>query len=347
MCSKIEKSNPLVLENYPDKGCTLTCYFGQIPESVINLKYSIDGFGLKKMREMRSHSSQSKPEKISLDDCIAEIKSNSDYLQRYTWATTIVIEKQIDPYELRMIDEKGIISAYESYRYFRESYANLTYSDVFDKILLSFLTEMEPVLFDELIISEMTLLIDDEIVVAFPKNMATKAEGYQYCEGKPFHKEKISSLIQRMNATNNNWLGNIAHWRISMLIEKDPWKKFYLGFLCMEMLTHKTFKKISIKNEFDVIMKTGQLFNKNVRMPFTDFIPKESECRKLPLMMKFSLVAGVLNPNNSLKDIADFKACKDSRDKMSHEGVHAKDDLPLEKLESLLDFYLQATLKNI
>lgn len=345
--NKIKKQNPLSLENFPEMGCKLSCYFGEIPEPIINLKYSIDGYGLKRKKEMTYRFSQSKSKEFPLEDCIAEIRSNPDYLPRYTWATTIVIEKLINPHEFGMIDENGNISTFEAHQYFRESYEKLTYTEVFDKILLAFMTEMEPILFDELIISEMALLIDDKIIVAFPKNMETQAEGYQYCDGEAINTDKISSLVQKMNTSNHNWLSNIAHWRISMLIEKDPWKKFYLGFIGLEMLTHKSFKKIVTQNKFDVIMKTGQIFDKSVKMPFADFIPTESECRKLPLMMKFSLVVGVLNPLNYEKDVTDFKECKEFRDKMSHEGIYEQDRPPLEKLEKLLDFYLQATLKSI
>lgn len=345
--NRIRKSNPLVLDNFPETECTINCYFGEIPESVINLKYSIDGFGLKRKKEMISRYSQNKPKEFPLEDCIAEIKSISDYLQKYAWATTIVIEKRINPRELKMIDDNGKISFYESHRYFRKSYDESAYSGLFDKIILSFLTEMNPILFDELLISETALLIDGEIVVAFPKTMAQPAVGFQYCEGKTINLKKISSSIKKSTSPSTNWLGNIAHWRISMLTEKDPWKKFYLGFICLEMLTHKTYKKIYNQNEFDVIMRHGQLFNKAVKMPFADFIPKETECRKLPLMMKFSLIAGVLNPKNCLEDISDFKDCKNFRDKMSHEGVHERDKLPLDKLDSLLDFYLGAILKQI
>ena len=63
--------------------------------------------------------------------------------------------------------------------------------------------------------------------------------------------------------------------------------------------------------------------------------------------MKFSLVAGVLNPKNSEKDISDFKDCKDFRDKMSHEGIREGDSPPLAKLDDLLDFYLRTILEKL
>jgi len=343
---KVISSNPLIIENFPEKNSTLNCYFGQIPESVINLKYSIDGFGLKKKKEMMYYFSQKKKKEFVLEDCISEIKSNPDYLPRYTWATTIMIEKKINPREFGILDENGKINTSEAYRYFREHYSQLTFSKAFDNILLSFMTEMESVLFDELLISEMALLIDDEIIVAFPKNMATQQEGFQYCDRKTINKDRISSLIQKINFPTNKWIDSIAHWRISMLIEKDPWKKFYFGFICLEILTHKIFKRIIAQNKFDVIMNRGQHFNKFVKIPFSNFIPDENECRKLPLLMKFSLIAGVLNPINHENDAADFKDCKRIRDEMSH-GTYESDNPPLEKLDSLLDFYLQMTLKTI
>jgi hypothetical protein len=342
--NKIQKSNPLVLNNFPETGCTLTCHFGKIPESIINLKYSIDAYGLKKKKEIFS---QSKSKEFRLEEFIAELKSDPDYLPRYAWATSIVIEMIINPHELGMIDENGNIVTSEAFRFFRESYEKIIYSEVFDKILLVFVTEMDPILFDELLISEMALLIDDKIIVAFPKTMETQAEGYQYCNGKAFNKERLLSLMQKVHTSDNNWLSNIAHWRISMLIEKDPWKKFYLGFICLEMLTHRAFKKIITQNKFDVMMKTGQHFDKSVKMPFADFIPKENECRKLPLLMKFSLVAGVLNPKKYETDVTDFKICKDFRDKMSHEGIYEKDIPPLEKLDNILNYYLRVALENI
>lgn len=307
------------------------------------MKYSIDGYGLKRKAEIFSHAKSNE----SLEEFIVELKADPDYFPRYNWAISIVIEKHINLHELKMVDDDGKANNYEIHRHFRESYKKLAFSDAFDKILLAFLTEMEPILFDELLISEMALLIDDEIAIAFPENMGTKREGYTYCEGKAFNKEKISSLIQKMNAPKNNWLGNISHWRTSMLTEKDLWKKFNFGFICLEMFTHKSFKSILAQNKFDVIMKNGPHLNKSVKMPFGDFVPKESDCRKLPLLMKFSLVAGVLNPKNYEKDISDFTECKDFRDKMSHEGIREGDSPPLTKLDALLDFYLQTIMEKI
>ncbi len=343
---KIIKSNPLIIDNFPENNSTLKCYFGQIPEYVLNFKYSIDGFGLKKKKEMMYHLSNKKRKEFVLEDCISEIKSNSNYLSGYNWATTIVIEKMINPSEFGILDKDEKIITYAAYRYFREHYSELTYSNVFDNVLLSFMAEMEPVLFDELLISDMALLIDDEIVVAFPKNMATEKEGYQYSDRKSIDNDKISYLIQKINSPTNNWINSIAHLRTSMLIEKDPWKKFYLGFVCLEQLTHKSFKKIITHNKFDVTMNTGQLFNEKVKIPFDAFIPDESECRKLPLIMKFSLISGVLNPTNYESDIADFIMCKKIRDEMSH-STYKDIEPPFEKLEVLLDLYLKMTLDTI
>lgn len=343
--NEIKKHNPLSLENFPEMGCKLSCYFGEIPESIINLKYSIDGYGLKRKKEMTYRLSQSKSKEFLLEDCITELKSNPDYLPRYSWATTIVIEKTINPREFGIIDENAKISTFEAHRYFRESYEKLTYTEIFDKILLSFLTEMESILFDELFISEMALSIDDKIVVAFPKTMETEREGYQYCNGKSIDTEKISSLIQKMTVSDNNWLANIAHWRISMLIEKDPWKKFYLGFICLEILTNNAFKKIVVQNKSKVIMKTGpHQFDISIKIPSGILNLKEFDG---DLMKKFACIASILNSDNCLKDISVFKECKNLRNKMSHEGIYDKDILLLEKLDNLLDFYLRTVQKSI
>jgi hypothetical protein len=343
-CHKIMRDGPLIIDNFPKPGCKLTCYFGEIPEYFVNLKYSIDGYGLKRRDEIFTQ----RPHKKKTEDYIAELKSDPNYFPRYTWATSIAIEKPIDLIKQGMIGENGKINISKAHEYMRKSYAEVTYSEVFDKIILAFSTEMEPIFFDEVLLSEIALLIDNEIVVAYPKNMATHEEGWQCYEGDIFNKDRISSLIRKLNTPNCKWLGNIAHWRSSMMIERDPWKKFYFGFICLEMLIHKSFKNILSQNQFDVIMNSeSQHFNKTVKMPFEGFVPTESDCRKLPLMMKFTLVSGVLNPKSCRADIAAFKDCKDFRDKMSHEGIYKRDKLPIEKLEALLDFYLRTILKKM
>lgn len=332
-CEKIVRRCPLFLNDFPEKGCTLTCYFGQIPESIVNLKYSIDGYGLKRKNEIFSQSKKSK----KLEEYIAELRSNPEYFPRSVWATTIVIEKKINPYEFKMIDENGNISTFETHRYLRESYKNLTFSEIFDKIVLSFMTEMEQILFDELIISEMALLIDDEIAVAFPENMGTQQEGWQYCDGKAFDKEKISALVQKINSLHYIWLSNVAHWRVSMVMEKDQLRKFYFGFICLEILTNELSKEI---------VKTGSILEKTFKTQPVK-IPNGREYKNMPLLKRFSLIAEIFNPRGLKTDCANFADCKKFRNKMSHEGIYEGENPPLEKLDALLDFYLLELLRNI
>lgn len=342
----IKDLNPLFIDNFPEKGCKLNCYFGKVPEHIIKLKYSIDGLGLKIKKELRNRYSKSKQNAVSLEDCISEVESTSNDFQGYCWFNTIVIEKAINPYNYGMISENGEFCSYEAHRYFRESYKELNYSEIFDKISLCLLTEIEPAFFDELLFSEVALIIDDTNIIAVPKNL-DPAEGYQFCENELINKDKIISLIEKMNLSSNNWLNTIAHSRTAMLIEKDPWKKYLLGFVCLEVITHKAFKRISAKNSFEVKMRAGNLLDDKVSMPFLDFIPKDDNCRKLPPTMKFSLVAGVLNPENSSEDISAFKKCKEIRDEMSHGVIHSNGELPFEKLENLLEFYSHEILKLI
>jgi hypothetical protein len=332
-CEEIMKRGPLVLDNFPENGWTLTCYFGPIPESIEELKYAIDGYGLKRKSEIFSQSKLKK----TLGEYIVGLKADPEYFPRSVWATTIVIEKPIDPYEFRMIKENGDISGFETHQFFRENYRKLAFSEVFDKTVLSCLTEMEQVLFDELVISEMALLIDDEIAVAFPKNMGTQREGWQCCDGKAFDKEKISALMQNVNSLRFTWFDNVAHWRVAMVMEQDPLRKFYFGFICLEILTNELSKEI---------VTTCSILGNPVKIS-PNKIPSESKFKKMDLWNKFFLIAEVLNPSGFAKDQADFKICKDFRNKMSHEGIYEGENPPLEKLDSLLDFYLLAILRSI
>ena len=332
-CKKIINKGPLFLDNCPKKGCTVTCYFGQIPESIMELKYSIDGYGLKRKSEIFSRSKPKKP----LGEYITGLKVDPDYLPRSVWATTIVIEKQIDPYEFQMIKDNGDIDSFETHRFFRENYGKLTFFEVFDKTVLSCMTEMDQVLFDELIISEMALIIDDEIAVAFPKNMGTQQEGWQCIDAKAFDKKKISKLIQNVNSLHFSWFNNVAHWRVSMVMEKDLLRKFYFGFICLEILTNELSKEI---------VNTGSILGKSIQTA-QNKIPLEREYKKMDLWKKFSIVAEVLNPNGFKKDHDDFKICKDFRNKMSHEGIYEGENIPLEELDCLLNFYLITILRSV
>lgn len=330
---KIKKQGPLILNDFPDNGWTLTCYFGPIPDSIQDLKYAIDGYGLKRKSEIFSHSQPKK----NIGEYIAALKADPEYFLRSVWATTIVIEKPINPDEFRMIKENGDIDGFEIHRYFRDNYEKLTFSKVFNKTVLSCLAEMEQVLFDELIISEMALLIDDVIAVAFPKNMGTRQEGWQSCDGKPFDKKKISALMQNANSVNLTWFDNVAHWRVSMVMEKDQLRKFYFGFICLEILTNELSKEI---------VNTCSILGNPAKIS-PDKIPSEDRFKKMDLWKKFFFIAELLNPKGSEKDQDDFKICKDFRNKMSHEGIYDGQKPPLEKLDALLDFYLFILLKNI
>lgn len=347
IAKNIEDNNPVFIDNFPDKGCELYCYFGKVPKHIIKLKYSIDGLGLYRKRNLFNPVMDSTRTEVSLGDCIAEVESTSNYFEGYCWFITIVIEKMIDPQVSGITDENGGTCPNKAHHYLRRMYKEFGYSEIFDMISFCLLTEIKPSFLDELLISEVAMVFDNNIV-AFPRNMATQAEGYQFCDSESINKNKIISWIEKVNLPNNKkWLEPVARLRMSMLTEKDPWKRYYLGFVCLEVLTHRCFEKILAGNSFDVVMSKGHLSCDKTRIPLPNFISVDGKTSKIPLSMKFSLVAGVFNPEHFSEDISAFNECKKIRNKMSHGEIHSKEELPCDVLKNLLDFYLHEIFRLI
>src|SRR5690606_36024913 len=125
---------------------------------------------------------------------------------------------------------------------------------------------------------------------------------------KKIDTKEVKERINKIVSSRNNWINSIIHWYLSMLNEKDKWKKFYFGFVFLEIMTHKIFEKIYDGDLFDVLKKINGGYDKFTRIPISDII--SDDANRVTLMAKFSFVAGVLHPGNYSNDVSNFKTCK-------------------------------------
>jgi hypothetical protein len=129
-----------------------------------------------------------------------------------------------------------------------------------------------------------------------------------------------------------------------MIREEDKWKKFYFGFVCLEILTKKICKRILQDNQFDIRLKNSEGYDKFVKIPISDIIPEDTN--RMSIAAQFSFVAGMLNPEKYSNDVSIFIKCKKARDTMSHDEIISVEELPIAELGILLDTYIQKMMTN-
>jgi translation initiation factor 2 beta subunit (eIF-2beta)/eIF-5 len=353
----IKPLHPLIINDYPEKDWNFTCYFGEVPEKIMNLHYSIRGFGLFCVRMFGQENDTTKTGPEQMEECIRKIKSQSTFFKEFKWYTIEILERDIDILNCNLFENPpGMVRGKDekiSYKIKNFSSANvlqllsqenkkMNFSEFFDRVSFCLTSEIPSVFFRKFVDSGYGLLVNETLVICQPKIEMTG----ELSVGKKFqdlNQEKISSILKQKGTTQNKWLNNIAHSYMAMLREKDRWKKFYFGFICLEILTHKIFKKIYHDYKLDVHLKNGEGYDKSVRIPISDIIP--DDINRIKLAEKFAFVAGMLNPDNYSDDRLIFMKCKKARDEMSHGEKIPIEELPVNELQSLLDNYIQIMIK--
>ncbi|GAB6285243.1 MAG: hypothetical protein STSR0009_14440 [Methanoregula sp.] len=363
---KIKPLLPLIINDFPDKEWKLTCFFGEVPEEIKNVHNSVKGFGLLCIQMIGNALDNTKPALEYLEECIHKVKSESTVFTEYKWYIVEVFEKDIDIQKCEIVDPDSGETEYNISKFTSEDTMldrNFVYPaakvtlfggellnflakekekikspELFDKISICLMTELPTYFFTKLIDQGCALIINGTYVVGKP-NFTCTANLEVLKKYKLLDQDKLISLIKQKGPGLNKWLNSVSHWYMAMIREEDKWKKFYFGFICLEILTHKMFKKIYQNNQFDVHLKNNEGYDKLVEIPISDIIPED--INRMTIAAKFSFVAGVLNPEKYSNDRLIFKKCKDARDKISHGEIITIEELPVAELGTLLEFYTQ------
>lgn len=359
---KIKPLIPFTINNFPDKEWELTCFFGEVPEKIKHVHYSIKGFGLLCIQSLVNAVDSTKTGQEQLEECILKAKSEFKDLTKYKWYTTVVVEKDINIQNFKTDDlalfsgketlfEKNFVYPTARAKLFggellvllNKEKEKLNFPDLFNKVTICLMTEIPNSFFSKVIDEGYALIINGTYVIG-KTNFTFSADLNVNKKYKTLNQDKIISLIKHKGTSQNDWLKSVSHWYMAMMHEEDKWKKFYFGFICLEILTHKIFKKILQDKQLDVHLKTSEGYDKLVNIPISDVFPEETN--RITIATKFSFVAGILNPEKYSGDKAIFKKCKDVRDKISHGEIITIEELPVVELQTILDSYIQKMITN-
>ena len=352
--SKIKPLSPIIIQDYPEIDWKFTCFFGEVPDNIKTLHYLIKGYALFsfQMLGLGNYVDNTKTRKEQIEECILKGKSGSTVFTDYKWYTVEVLEKDIDVLNCDIFDidhdteKKNLakisnsidnVSSKKLMQFLTTEIKNKQFSVLFDKITLCLTSEIPNYFFRKLVDSGCVLIMNGTMPLILPKFEMTG----DLCVAKKYqnlNQEKISLLIKQKGAIQNKSLNSISYLYLAMMREEDKWKKFLLGFVCLEIITLKIFKKINLDNRYIVHLKNGEGNNKSVDIPIFDVIHMDTN--RMPLVAKFSFIAGILNPEKYSDDRLIFIKCKEARDKMGHDTI-TTDKLPLSELQTLLDYYIE------
>jgi len=362
----ISPLSPLRIDDFPDKDWKLTCFFGEIPDEIKYVHHSVKGFGLLCIQLIGNAVDNTKTAQEQLKECIQKVKDDSTIFTKYKWYTIEVFEKDFDIqnceiseyYSDAMKDKISSFLAKEPV--FNKNFIYPTakeklfggdlliplemekekrkFTELFNKVTICLMTEVPNYFFLKLMEEGCAFIINGIHVVGKP-HLTSSAELNVTKHHKTLNQDKLISLIKQNGPFQNIWLNSVSHWYLAMLKEEDMWKKFYFGFVGLEILTHKVFKKIIKDGQFDVHLKKSDEYDKSIKIPVSDIIPEDTS--RMTIAAKFSFVAGVLNPENYSSDRLIFQKCKETRDKISHGETIKIEELPINELTTLLDFYIQ------
>jgi len=363
--NKIKPLSPLIINDYPDKDWKFTCFFGEVPDEIKQAHYSVKGFGILCIQSLGNVVDNTKTAEEHLKECIFKMKSESTVFTDYKWYTVEVFEKDVDISKVDVFNPNSEMAEDNSsdstsddtvfdrnfvYPFAKEKLyggellnflarekEKINFPELFDKITLCLTIEIPTYFFTKVADEGCVLVINGTNVVGKPK-FKTSLDLCVNKQHKCLDQEKITSLIKQKGSGQNKWLNRVSHWYMAMIREEDKWKKFYFSFVCLEILTHKIFKKID-QDQFDVHLKNSDGYDKLVKIPISDILPEDTN--RLTIAAKFSFVASMLNREKYSDDRLIFKKCKDARDKISHGDIISIEELPVGELGTLLDVYIR------
>lgn len=161
--------------------------------------------------------------------------------------------------------------------------------------------------------------------------------------------ESLSRLRQRLSvlgavdfgaATGEAWLTGISHWRVQVLTETDPWKRFLWSAVGLEILTHKLYSRF--REQIDQRLRLEG--SEGLALPIPEVVwPDE----RAPLTTRFAYVAMALFPQSAASDTVQFRTVKQARDRLAHGSLREEEELPLSGAVELFGRYLEGALKHL
>jgi hypothetical protein len=153
-------------------------------------------------------------------------------------------------------------------------------------------------------------------------------------------KDRLSDLEQH-GRTWRTRLATAAYWYAAMLETDDDWKRFYWGFVGLEVLVSKLAAHVR-QDALGALRMTGE---ERESVPQAVLAELVWEQQRMPLASRFALVASYLSPGTAEQDTSEFRRAQDVRDKLSHGERVGANRLPTDAVRDLLQRYYELALQ--
>ncbi len=158
---------------------------------------------------------------------------------------------------------------------------------------------------------------------------------------KPINSDQIEIIGKTYNKLDSDVsLESIQRLNKESALTDDKLRSFLFAWLALEIFINKVFSDYESKI-FSIVLESNQT---EVRREFLERI-KEVMKDKYRLIDKFSAISVLLSPSTSEMDLQIVKDAKKIRDSFSHTGLIDEDELPIEKIRSILNKYVRLHLQ--
>lgn len=164
--------------------------------------------------------------------------------------------------------------------------------------------------------------------------------------------ESVAKLGRRLSvlgavdlrvATQEAWLTRISHWRVQVLTETDPWKRFLWSAVGLEILTQKLYERFREQIVQRLRLEGSEGIIESP-LPIPELVWADD---RTPLLARFAYVAMALFPQSATADTDRFRTVKRARDRLAHGSLREEDELPLSEVVDLFEKYLAGALKRV
>lgn len=153
----------------------------------------------------------------------------------------------------------------------------------------------------------------------------------------------VLSAVDFSAATQEAWLTRISHWRVQVLTETDPWKRFLWSAVGLEIVTQKLYEgfREQIVQRLRLEGSEGVI---DAPLPIPELVWADD---RTPLLARFAYVAMALFPQSATADTDRFRTVKRARDRLAHGSLRDEAELPLSEVVDLFEKYLAGALKHV
>ena len=334
---------PLTFGGFPDSASTAAIDFGPVPDAIVDAERGRRALGRMMLANVFGGSAPPTTPSERFEAALREVE-NEPLFTEFNWYVTITVTKEL---ETKDDSTEDLDFALTRDAFDLADQARAYASEPLDTLTAVAASVSDPQAFSHLV-------LDDRVLLFVPGKRAagvpvlTSSAKASVTRGD----ESLSQLARRISvlqaldlhaAAGHTWIAKVAHWRVQLLVETDPWKRFLWAFVALEILTHKLFDHF----EMDVVSRLrleGERDILDADLPLAHLV---WERERAPLAARFALVAIALFPETSSDDASRFRELKKARDRLSHGSLREEGELPVPLATELLEKYLSGSIKRI